>query len=264
MTTDDRKTKVALAEYKEVLTQFRKLTDIRFKLLTYLPLGTVAGTIVVRRDSDRVKQAAISAFAFVVTLCIATYNKRNDQLYDTLVARAAELEREELKIEHGYFATRPKAWHKYGRVTVDHRPSIGVIYAASASLWAYLFTAALIEDPHTLMWLAVGASAIVFAGWRWLRLTDNDRMAARREAVAGLMRLLLERDDDNPQRELATAIGKRKWILGIDQCNAERRIAYHWNKYKKGDSRSASALLSAVIDLPPLWIEDVYTGRRAE
>jgi hypothetical protein len=36
MTEDDRAKEIALAEYKEVVTQFRALTDIRFKLLTYL------------------------------------------------------------------------------------------------------------------------------------------------------------------------------------------------------------------------------------
>src|SRR5579864_7086824 len=128
MTGDDPKKEIALAEYKEVLTQFRKLTDIRFKLLTYLPLGTVAGAVL---TNEMVKQPAIPAFAFVVTLCIATYNKRNDQHYDELVSRAAELERE-LQIEHGSFSSRPKPWLKYAFVPVEHRWPIGLIYAAAA------------------------------------------------------------------------------------------------------------------------------------
>jgi membrane protein YdbS with pleckstrin-like domain len=113
---DERK-EIALAEYKEVLTQFRTLTDIRFKLLTYLPLGTVAAAVFVSPTNNLVKQSAIPAFAFVVTLCIATYDKRNDQHYDELVSRAAELERE-LQIEHGSFSDRPKSWLKYGFVKV--------------------------------------------------------------------------------------------------------------------------------------------------
>lgn len=102
MTEEDRKREIALAEYKEVVTQFRALTDIRFKLLTYLPLGTVAAAGFVSGTNDLLKQPTISAFAFVATLCIATYDKRNDQHYDELVSRAAELERE-LQIEHGSF-----------------------------------------------------------------------------------------------------------------------------------------------------------------
>lgn len=83
---------IVLAEYKEVVTRFRALTDIRFKLLTYLPLGTVTAAGLVSATNGLSKQPAISAFAFVVTLCIATYDKRNDQHYDELVSRAAKLE----------------------------------------------------------------------------------------------------------------------------------------------------------------------------
>lgn len=51
MPDDDRATAIALAEYKEVVTQFRTLTDIRFKLLTYLPLSTVAASVFVQASS---------------------------------------------------------------------------------------------------------------------------------------------------------------------------------------------------------------------
>lgn len=51
MIEDNRRTDIALAEYKEVVAQFRALTDIRFKLLTYLPLGTVAGAVFVSNGS---------------------------------------------------------------------------------------------------------------------------------------------------------------------------------------------------------------------
>jgi len=52
-------------------------------------------------------------------------------------------------------------------------------------------------------------------------------------------------------------------VLGINKDVAKRRVAYHWKKYEqKQDTRAASALLSAVIDLPARWIEDVWSGRR--
>jgi hypothetical protein len=42
MAPDHAEKDVALAEYNQVVAQFRALMDIRFKLLAYLPLGTVA------------------------------------------------------------------------------------------------------------------------------------------------------------------------------------------------------------------------------
>jgi hypothetical protein len=261
MTEDDREKGIALAEYKEVVTQFRTLTDIRFKLLTYLPLGTVAAAVFVPATSDLVKQPAIPAFAFVVTLCIATYDKRNDQHYDELVSRAAELERE-LQIEHGSFSNRPKPWLKYGFVPVEHRWPIGLIYAAAASLWAYLFTAALAKDQPGLIWMNFTAPALVIACWQALRYMESARSAKQREAVKYLMGQLLGPHVGDSQGRLVETIVAQP-ILGIAKDVAKRRVAYHWKEYEqKLDSRAASALLSAVIDLPARWIEDIWSGRR--
>ena len=259
LTDPDRK-EIALAEYKEVLTQFRALTDIRFKLLTYLPLGTAAGAVLVSKDSALVKHPEISAFAFVVTLCIATYDKRNDQHYDELVARAAELERK-LQIEHGSFSHRPKSWLKYGFVPVEHRWPIGLVYAAAAALWAYLFAAALGRNPA---WLQFVAPAVVIGGWLLMRSMESARKSQLRKAVKSLMKQLLETNGDAQakQAELVDKIAKRP-ILGIDKAVAQRRVQHHWHKYAEAaNSTGASALLAAVIDLPARWIEDVWTGRR--
>jgi hypothetical protein len=201
MVEDDRAMEIALAEYKEVVTQFRTLTDIRFKLLTYLPLGTVVAAVFVPPANDLVKQPSIPAFAFVVTLCIATYNKRNDQHYDELVSRAAELERE-LRIEHGSFSNRPKAWVKYGFVPVEHRWPIGLIYAAAASLWAYLFTAASVKDQSELIWLKFTAPAVVIACWQGLRFMEGARSTKQRVAVKCLMEQLLGSNDGDSQGNL--------------------------------------------------------------
>jgi len=115
--TEDNRIKIALEEYKEVLTQFRALTDIRFKLLTYLPLGTVAAAVFAPTASHLEHQPAISAFAFVVTLCIATYDKRNDQLYDEL-SRAPRSWKENLRLSTGAFC-------------IDHGPGSNMFSSSS-------------------------------------------------------------------------------------------------------------------------------------
>ncbi len=258
---DSAKNAIALAEYKEVATQFRKLTDIRFKLLTYLPVGTAAAAVFVSKDNELLKHPEISAFAFVVTLCIATYDKRNDQHYDELVARAAELERE-LDIKHGSFMHRPKSWLKYGFVPVEHRWPIGVVYAAAAALWAYLFAAALGKDQ---LWPKIVAEAVVIGGWLLARSMESDRKTKLRKAVKSLMKQLLETnagDEQATQAELVDKIAKRP-VLGIDKAVAQQRVQCHWREFEEApDASGASALLAAVIDLPARWIEDVWTGRR--
>jgi hypothetical protein len=129
-----------LGEYTQVGNNFRLLTDIRFKLLAFLPIAAGAAAAVVAAFGDATVPAlAFSLFGLTVTIGLVTYNVRNDQLYDTLVARAAALERR-LGDPDGAFANRPRPWlsMQFGRARwpVNHRFGVGAIYLASIGLWA--------------------------------------------------------------------------------------------------------------------------------
>jgi hypothetical protein len=95
-----------LKEYSEVGDNFRLLTDIRFKLLTLLPIAAAAAAAI-KHDALGTQAFGLSLFGLVATLGLATYNARNDQLYDELVGRAASIERS-LGLPDGYFANRPR------------------------------------------------------------------------------------------------------------------------------------------------------------
>jgi hypothetical protein len=269
MIEDNRRTDIALAEYKEVVAQFRALTDIRFKLLTYLPLGTVAGAVFVSNGSQLIDQPAVAAFALVATVCIATYNKRNDQHYDELVSRAAELEREDLRLNHGSFSYRPQSWLRYGRVPVEHRWPIGLLYASASALWASVLAAAItrrVSVTGAPVWPQVLAAAVVIACWRLLRWLESMRAQDLRNAVKSLVNQLVPQGPmtlDDAQRSLIKATTKYEPLFRVDEEKAKRRVFYHWAAYQeKRDLLAAGRLLGAVIDLPARWIEDIASGRR--
>jgi hypothetical protein len=258
----------ALEEYRQVVAQFRALTDIRFKLLAYLPLGTIA-TVFISRDGQIVAQPAVAAFALVATVCIAAYNKRNDQHYDELVARAAELEREELGLKHGSFAQRPTNWLSYGPVSVEHRWPIGLIYTSAAALWAYLFVSAVINGlpipfRYTIALKLIGPALAVVC-WLWLRSREDAAREKLRAAVYALKDQIVTKDSpkEGHLEHVASAIASKKKELRVTQDKAKRRVQYHWEAFATmHDTRTGSNLLGAVVDLPARWIEDVWTGRR--
>jgi hypothetical protein len=134
-----------IAEYAEVNSNFRLLTDIRFKLLAFLPLGPAAAVALMVVVGDGAPQRSVSAgalalclFGLVVTVGLATYNARNDQIYVWHVERGARIERE-LGLFDGSFASRPNAWFEirlpFWRWHVGHVSSVTVIYASSIALW---------------------------------------------------------------------------------------------------------------------------------
>jgi hypothetical protein len=75
-----------LTEYCENLSNFRLLTEIRFKLLALLPVGAaVAALIRVPAVKDPTAAKALGTlslalFGLIVTLAVAAYTQRNDQL----------------------------------------------------------------------------------------------------------------------------------------------------------------------------------------
>jgi hypothetical protein len=256
-------------EYKEVVTQFRALTDIRFKLLALLPLGTVA-TIFLSKDSRLIVDPAIAAFAFVATISIATYNKRNDQHYDELVGRAAQIERDH-GVFHGAFTQRPRTWLCYGRIRVEHRWPLGLLYASTAALWAYLFVNALCTQwvgPGPLSSvLRVLAPAVVIQTWRRLRAMEKSHANDMKTAVREVIKELTDDKKAVTPESVVTIIAKHKDVLSCSRVEALLRLQYHWNEYQSYQGRRYEReclILSSVIDLPARWIQDICFGRRED
>lgn len=136
------RSKALLAEYTEVNSNFRLLTDIRFKLLAFLPLLAAAGLAAAGVGHDGGShlglEAGVFLFGLVVTGALATYNARNDQIYLHLVTRAAEIERE-LGLPDGSFSRRPNAWLEislgFRPWHIGHVTSVSAMYAAAIMLW---------------------------------------------------------------------------------------------------------------------------------
>jgi hypothetical protein len=136
---DATRREALLKEYSEVGYNFRLLTDIRFRLLALLPIAAAAAAAL-KGDALGAQGFGLSLFGLVATLGLATYNARNDQLYDELVGRAASIERS-LGLSDGAFANRPRAWLELpsrGRLrwSIDHRTGVTIIYGATVALWA--------------------------------------------------------------------------------------------------------------------------------
>jgi hypothetical protein len=187
-----------VAEYHEVCNNFRLLTDIRFKLLALIPIGTGTAIALTPTGHPDLKTSLIGLFGFVVTSSAALYNIRNDQLYDELVSRAAQLERL-LDLKEGAFAQRPRAWRQIGPFAVNHE-KIWWIYLSSLAAWLYTFLIGFNEViPPTwsgsLLNMAEAALAIiiVFGVIEWLQRTQarNAQEQLRDAARAATASLLL-------------------------------------------------------------------------
>ena len=105
-------------EYTAVVSNFRALAEIRFKLLGLLPLASLAAAAL-KPDLRSPGSLPFALFGLAATIAIAAYNKRNDQLYDQLVGRAAAIERE-LGTPDGAFANRLAPWLSFRPVSYTH------------------------------------------------------------------------------------------------------------------------------------------------
>lgn len=277
--TDGRRQEALLKEYGEVANNFRMLTDIRFKLLAFLPI-VAAAAAAVTQESPGATRLGLSLFGLVVTIGLVSYNTRNDQLYDELVGRAAAIERS-LGLPEGAFANRPKAWlsiRLFGeRWNVDHRSAVGLIYGASIALWlfgvaAYVVGGAVDSLSATSVDLIAIAVAVLvtYLGGRSIRRQREARETSMRflaaKAVAAAVGRPISQVASDPE-----FIGICARLSDSAEDKIRARAAFYTTAdsqlikdYMPQDSRelSASQLVALLTDLPPLWIFDCYTNRK--
>ncbi|GJL61210.1 MAG: hypothetical protein NPIRA03_40670 [Nitrospirales bacterium] len=288
---DDHRREALLKEYGEVSSSFRLLTDIRFKLLAFLPIATAAA-VGFKGDSTGIVSFTLSLFGLVATIGLVTYNARNDQLYDELVGRAASIERS-LGLPDGAFANRPRPWLTF-RISgvswgVDHRTGVGTIYAASIALWLFGLLAPVLEfarrtyvnlgiqhflvsDPSA--WIQVVALALaVLVTYLAARLiksqkkqrADEMRGLAARAVKRALSVDLTEAANDAElvglcaklSDEKAETIGARaRFYAAIDPESLGHYLP------RASREQAASHLVALLTDLPPRWLFDCATNRR--
>jgi hypothetical protein len=298
---DDRRESL-LKEYSEVSSNFRLLTDIRFKLLGLVPVATVVAAIAAASMQQALGGLGfvVSLFGLMVVLGLITYNVRNDQLYDELVGRAADIERS-LGIRDGSYGFRPRPWLRLSLgpldLTLDHGNALVLIYGATVVVWVTGVIAPLIEllrwayleqlgRPPLLRLVDVQGAVVLLASviaalltiiaGHWARTkkeqeseklhdlacqamqrakdVDLDaQSAARDEAFLELCIKLAGRAPNDKSRDGM----RRRAEFHAAQAHTSRYLPQHSNR------QFSAHLIASLCDLPPRWILDCTSGRRA-
>ena len=298
---DDRRESL-LKEYAEVSSNFRLLTDIRFKLLGLVPVATVVAAVAAAAKQEALGGVGfvISLFGLVVVLGLITYNVRNDQLYNELVGRAADIERS-LGIRDGSYGFRPRAWLRLplGPLgwTLNHGNALALIYGATVAVWLTGVIAPLIEllrlsylalhdevpllcvadvqGAVVLLAAAIATVVTIIAG-RWAGTKQEQEMNALRGFARQAMQHALNRRldaesavDDAAFLGLCVRLAGQKFNYN-NQERMRRRAAFHTApahtaRYlpQQSDPQFSAHLIASLCDLPPRWILDCASGRRA-
>ncbi len=151
-----------LADYQWTNEQIKLLTDIRFRLLAFVPPAvtiTVALLQTPLLGSAQIHpliMAGVGVLGFRVTLGIILYDLRNSQLYNALVHRAMLIERE-LKIRRlagvlaaasmsrdpgenlygGIHAHRPMSFGRFLGFSISHNSALSIVYGTVLAVWIY-------------------------------------------------------------------------------------------------------------------------------
>lgn len=288
---EQNRLEVLLKEYGEVSNNFRLLTDIRFKLLAFLPIATAVAAAL--KDEDLGAHLVLSLFGFAVTIGLAIYNTRNDQLYDALIGRATEIERD-LLLPEGAFANRPRPWLAIRllgmTVKIDHRTGVGTIYAASITLWLFgIYLPAVQLGRHVYLsstdvpassatdavtWiyflalaLAVLCTHLALKSIQRQKKTRHRRMRElAANAVSQMNSLGIE-----AAAEDKGFVGTCAELAGIDPATVRARASFYGSLEQASlrhymptepKVRAMSHFIALLTDLPPRWIFDCATNRR--
>jgi hypothetical protein len=148
MDADDR----LRLDYEQVSQLLRTLTDIRFKLIAFVPTFAGASVGFFARPRAALELLAIGVLGLVATFGIYLYELRNSQLYAAAAGRARELERR-LELSGGGLDT--------------HDRGLSLVYGAALAGWSYI------------------------VGWGLLRAIDLDGARGVGLAIGGIVGALV-------------------------------------------------------------------------
>jgi hypothetical protein len=136
-------TATLLALYGEVCNSWRMLTDVRFKLLGFVPAASTLFLVSLLSKSasgeglSLTSRLAICAVGLSVTLGLAVYDRRNMELYNELINRGRQIE-VELGVHTGQFRGRPAPRH----YLINHSNAMYLIYVTAIAAWLFAAVAA--------------------------------------------------------------------------------------------------------------------------
>jgi hypothetical protein len=123
-------------DYDETTDLLRTLTDVRFKLLAFIPTIAGAAVAVFGHSGSASERLAVGALGLVATLGVLVYELRNTQIYDYALRRAQELEAllglvsiSRAGGSGGPYTEQPGRGQDHGRA---------LVYGAALAGWSYL------------------------------------------------------------------------------------------------------------------------------
>jgi hypothetical protein len=122
-------------DYGQTLDLVRGLTDVRFRLLAFVPTICGAAVAFLSRSPNAAELLAVGAIGLVATLGVVVYDLRNTQVYDYAVRRAGVLESRlgqtsivDPARPGGLFTERPAGRDR----------GFALVYGAAVGGWSYL------------------------------------------------------------------------------------------------------------------------------
>jgi hypothetical protein len=142
----DEAHELARLDYEKTVALLSTLTDVRFKLLAFVPTITGAAVALLGRGHSAAELLAVGSIGLVATAGIVVYELRNTQLYDYATFRTIQLE-ERLGIVsvfappslRGLYGERPAHdLRVLGVTTAVHDRGLALVYGAAIGGWSYL------------------------------------------------------------------------------------------------------------------------------
>ena len=186
-------------DYDQTTDLLRTLTDVRFKLIAFVPTIAGAAVALVGRSGSASELTAVGALGLVATLGVLLYEVRNTQVYDYALRRAEVLEQRlglaSVSRETGHgglFTERPgSSVRLFGLGRAAHDRGLALVYGAALAGWAYLLAWGGLHELGVGSAKEAGAAIAVALGLvvivELVRLDVRPRPTAEaRQAVTGI------------------------------------------------------------------------------